>query len=218
MPYAAEISRANPTCFLFLVDQSGSMRHPFGSVQGKSKAQGVADAINRLVQNLVLKCAKLDGIRDYFYVSVIGYGKNVASAFTGPLAGRWLVPIGEIANNPLRIETRTRMLDDGAGNLVEQTIKLPVWIEAVSDGNATAGWATVISSMAMCCWCPPKGTARWLSNSLITTACGCRLWRTQDRANLATQPTNIRNGCGRAPTAWRSIGSRISSFTPRCVP
>ena len=25
MPYSAEISRSNPTCFLFLIDQSGSM-------------------------------------------------------------------------------------------------------------------------------------------------------------------------------------------------
>ena len=26
MPYTAEISRANPSCFLFLIDQSGSMQ------------------------------------------------------------------------------------------------------------------------------------------------------------------------------------------------
>jgi hypothetical protein len=65
MPYTAEISRTNPTSFLFLVDQSSSMLEPFGAQPHKQKAEGVADAINRLLQNLVLKCAKSEGIRDY---------------------------------------------------------------------------------------------------------------------------------------------------------
>ena len=81
MPYTAEISRTNPTCFLFLVDQSSSMLEPFGGNQESNKAEGVADAINRLLQNLVLKCAKSEGIRDYFHVGVIGYGGRVAPAF-----------------------------------------------------------------------------------------------------------------------------------------
>ena len=53
MPYTAEISRVNPTCFLFLIDQSGSMAERFGGEAGKTKAEGVADAINRLLQTLV---------------------------------------------------------------------------------------------------------------------------------------------------------------------
>src|SRR5580698_8500417 len=93
MPYTAEISRTNPTSFIFLVDQSGSMLEPFGAQPDKSKAEGVADAINRLLQNLVLKCAKADGIRDFFHVGIISYGGRVASAYGGGLAGQTLVPI-----------------------------------------------------------------------------------------------------------------------------
>ena len=49
MPYQAEISRANPSCFLFLIDQSGSMEDPFaGSDSKRRKADLLADAINRL--------------------------------------------------------------------------------------------------------------------------------------------------------------------------
>ncbi|MEM3342581.1 MAG: VWA domain-containing protein, partial [Thermoplasmata archaeon] len=97
MAYSAEISRANPSCFIFLIDQSGSMDEEFGTGSGKKKAEGVADAINRLLQNLSLKCAKAEGIRDYYYVSVIGYrctekGNTVGSAFSGPLAGKDLIP------------------------------------------------------------------------------------------------------------------------------
>ena len=59
MSYSAEISRSNPTCFLFLIDQSGSMEDSFGgSTVTGSKAVAVADAVNRLIQNLVLRCAK----------------------------------------------------------------------------------------------------------------------------------------------------------------
>jgi len=66
MSYSAEISRTNPSCFLFLVDQSGSMSDPFGDGEvPRKKADGVADATNRLLQNLVIKCAKEEGIRDY---------------------------------------------------------------------------------------------------------------------------------------------------------
>ena len=41
--YTAEISRANPSCFVFLIDQSGSMAEPIaGSVEGKRKCDSVA--------------------------------------------------------------------------------------------------------------------------------------------------------------------------------
>jgi hypothetical protein len=136
MPYTAEISRANPSCFLFLIDQSGSMQDPFGGGEStRKKADGVADAINRLLQNLVIKCAKSEGVRDYYHVGVIGYGARVGHAFIGALAGKELVPISDIANMPARIEERTKKTDDGAGGLVDQTIKFPIWFDAVADGG-----------------------------------------------------------------------------------
>lgn len=135
MPYSAEISRSNPTCFLFLVDQSASMLEPFGRQPEKTKAGGVADAINRLLQNLVLKCAKSDGIRDYFHIGLIGYGGRVVPGFGGALAAKPLVPIGQVANNPLRIEERSRLIDDGAGGIIEQAIKFPVWYEPRPTGK-----------------------------------------------------------------------------------
>ncbi|HEY8743319.1 MAG TPA: VWA domain-containing protein, partial [Chloroflexota bacterium] len=94
MPYVAEISRLHPTCLLFLIDQSGSMEDPFGgdavpdtgggagSGPG-SKAQSVADALNRLLSTLVIRATKAEGVRHYFDVGVIGYGRKVGSAFEG---------------------------------------------------------------------------------------------------------------------------------------
>ncbi len=135
MSYEAEISRVNPACLLFLVDQSGSMEDDWSGEPGKKKADGLATIINRLLQNLVLKCAKSEGIRDYYHVGVIGYGGNVGPAFSGELSGRDLVPISEIANAPARIEERTRKVDDGVGGLVDQTVKFPVWFDATASGG-----------------------------------------------------------------------------------
>jgi len=135
MPYTAEVSRSNPSCFLFLIDQSGSMEDPFGGEAGRTKAEGLADAINRLLQNLVIKCAKSEGVRDYFHVGVIGYAEKVGPALGGALAGRDLVPISELANLPARVEERQKKVEDGAGGLVEQTVKFPVWLDPVAKGG-----------------------------------------------------------------------------------
>lgn len=136
MPYSAEISRTNPSCFLFLIDQSGSMADPFGGGEGNlKKSDGVADIINRMLQNLVIKCAKEEGIRDYFHVGVLGYGAQVGPAFSGSLTGRQLVPISEIGNSPARVEQRNKQVPDGAGGLVEQAIRFPIWFEPVANGG-----------------------------------------------------------------------------------
>src|SRR5450759_1590201 len=136
MAYTAEISRTNPSCFLFLIDQSGSMDDPFGAGESqRKKADGVADAINRLLQNLVIKCAKSEGVRDYYYAGVLGYGSSVGPAFAGSLSGKGLTSISEIADNPARVDERTKRVDDGAGGILDQSVKFPIWFDAVARGG-----------------------------------------------------------------------------------
>jgi len=135
LPYTAEISRANPAAFVFLIDQSASMSDPFVGESPKTKAEGVADAINRLLRELSIKCAKEGDVRDYFHIGVIGYGARIAPAFGGELSGRELVPISEVANNPSRIDERRKKEDDGAGGLVERAVKFPVWFEPQAEGG-----------------------------------------------------------------------------------
>ncbi|GAA5038852.1 vWA domain-containing protein [Actinopolymorpha pittospori] len=135
MPYNAEISRNNPACFIFLVDQSASMSDPIGGEFPQKKADVVADAINRLLIELSVRCAKEEGVRDYFHVGVIGYGTTVGSAFAGDLAGRDLVPLSEVADNPARLEDRQKKVPDGAGGLVESTTKFAIWMEPTANGG-----------------------------------------------------------------------------------
>jgi hypothetical protein len=134
MPYSAEISRSNPTCFLFLVDQSKSMLGPIGG-QGKKKADAVADSLNRLLYTLVLRCVWGQAVLDRFHVGVIGYGRQVVPALGGALARRELVPVGELARNPLRVEQHVNKVDDGRGGQVEQAVRTPVWFEPAADGK-----------------------------------------------------------------------------------
>ena len=135
MTYSAEISRANPTCFLFLVDQSASMSRPFAATSGRTMAEGVADAVNRLLHTLVSRCAKGEYILDRYCMSVISYGADVGLGFSGELAGEVLRPVSAIGNHPLRVEERERLVEDGAGGLVKQSTKFPVWFEPRAEGR-----------------------------------------------------------------------------------
>ena len=137
MPYTAEINRSNPSCFLFLIDQSGSMQEPFPAAEGKKpKSEGLADAINRLIQNLVIKCAKSEGIRDYYEVGVLGYrGNEVNFAFGGHHAGKEILPISVLGKAQLRVEERIRKMDAGAGGINTQKIKFPIWFEPKAQGT-----------------------------------------------------------------------------------
>src|SRR2546422_4374520 len=77
MAYQAEISRKNPGCFLFLVDQSESMEDPFGGGEaGRRKAEELATILNKLIHNLCIRCSKSDSIYDYFHVGVLGYSED----------------------------------------------------------------------------------------------------------------------------------------------
>src|SRR4051812_5826040 len=131
MPYAAEISRANPACICLILDQSGSMSDQIAGGE-RRKSDFLADAVNRILESLSVRCAKGEEIRDYFDIIAIGYGAGVSSAFAGTLAGRDVVSISELANKPARVENRTKKVDDGAGGLVEQQVRFPVWIDPVA--------------------------------------------------------------------------------------
>ena len=150
--YSAEISRANPTCFVFLVDQSASMHDQIGSGQGQRKCDVVADALNRLLSELTIKCAKEEGVRDYFHVAVIGYGASVGPALAGALAGREVVPLSEVAASPARLETRTKKIPDGAGGLVDQEVKFPVWVDPVANNGTPMAAALTHAHSVVSSW------------------------------------------------------------------
>lgn len=152
MPYQAEISRGNPTAFLFLIDQSGSMDDPFG--KGRKKSEQTADVLNRTLANLIIRCTKSEGVRDYFDVGVIGYSsRGINNGFCGELANAIMHPISQIEAAPLKIEERIKKEDDGAGGILEKKIKFPVWFEPEAHGGTPMTEALLKASEEMAAWC-----------------------------------------------------------------
>ncbi|QSR89357.1 VWA domain-containing protein [Methylacidiphilum caldifontis] len=152
MAYTAEINRSNPTAFLFLIDQSGSMNDQMSSC--KSKAEQVADVLNRTLASLIIRCTKAEGVRDYFEIGVIGYGGNgVYNAFQGMLGSSVMHPISAIEKSPLRIEERKKKMDDGAGGIIEQSVKFPVWFEPHASGGTPMCLAITKAVEELVPWC-----------------------------------------------------------------
>jgi len=58
MPYQAPIQRTDPTVLMFLVDQSGSMGDRTAASE-KTKAQFVADVLNRTLMDLARAAPRL---------------------------------------------------------------------------------------------------------------------------------------------------------------
>jgi len=152
MSYTKEINRKNPTCFLFVIDQSGSMDETMSG--GSIKSEFVADVLNRTIAETIVRCTKADGVRDYFEIGVIGYGgDDVGSAFGGALSGRTLLPISEIESNPLRIDEREQDVDTGDDVLEQQLVKFPVWIDPQHDGGTPMREAMATIGEMVAKWC-----------------------------------------------------------------
>ena len=133
--YSAQITRANPTCIVLLVDQSGSMADPFSGDSTTKKADFVAEVVNHTLHDLVIRCTKTEEVRNYYHISIIGYGRNVGSAFGGPLGARNLVPISQVADYPLQVKSSYKRVPDGGGGWVEIPIRFPVWLYPNAEGK-----------------------------------------------------------------------------------
>jgi len=152
MAYSAEISRDNPTCLLFVIDQSGSMDEKMAT--SKRKADFVADVLNKTIYTLITNCTKADGVRNYFDIGVIGYGGNgVGAGLGGVLASNIIHPITALEKSPLRIENRTRLDDDVEGGVLERKIKFPVWFDATSSGGTPMCAALTKAAESIVGWC-----------------------------------------------------------------
>jgi hypothetical protein len=140
MAYSMEISRQNKALFVFLLDQSFSMEDPMANSTNR-KIDELTAAINAWLQNLSIACAKAEGFKDFFDIGIIGYGTDedsnpiIEPALIGPLAGRDIVTISEVAQNPARIDTVTAVMqDEETGELLEMPQQMPIWIDPVTRG------------------------------------------------------------------------------------
>src|SRR5262249_30316327 len=60
-----------------------------------------------------------------------------------------LLPISRVSDHPLRVETRTKLVPDGAGGTVEQTVKFPVWFDPEANGQTPMCEAVAAAALAV---------------------------------------------------------------------
>jgi hypothetical protein len=152
MPYTAEINRSNPTAFFFLIDQSASMNERMAG--GESKALFVAKVLNKTLGELVVRCTRMEGVRDYFEIGIIAYGQNmVRSGFSGVLSGYYLHTLSAMAKYPLRVEKGKERTRDPSGEVYEKREAFPVWFEPQCGGNTPMRKAFEQACRLMQEWC-----------------------------------------------------------------
>jgi hypothetical protein len=130
--YCARVTRNNPCAIVLLIDQSISMKEEFR--EGVSRAQVVADIVNDLFDSLTMKCQREGGIRDYFQILVIGYGKDVSVIWEGNLANKDWISVSELKENILNIETTQKPKLTHWGETIMETFNKKTWINACHNG------------------------------------------------------------------------------------
>jgi hypothetical protein len=141
MAIPAPIDRQHPGCFMFLLDQSQSMQDPIPGASGSQKAQVLADLINDLLLTVVSRCIKEkdEPPRYYYDIGIIGYGAQVQPLLGGPLGGRTLASVEEIANNVVRTVEGNEGLR-------------PIWFEAASSGRTPMCAALDMAGKTVAAW------------------------------------------------------------------
>jgi hypothetical protein len=126
---------------LFLLDQSFSMEEPLGNSSSR-KCDELVSAINGWLQNMAIRAAGEQGIKDWLDIGVFGYRTDpsanpiIESALQGPLAGRTIVSITEIGACPARIESRMQYFpDEETGQMIQVPCEAPVWVDPKAEGG-----------------------------------------------------------------------------------
>lgn len=141
--YENAFSISQPGLFIFLIDQSHAMADQFRD--GETIARNVARAINGWLQELVVNghYCSLGGMRNRLEIVVLGYWADddgntiIEPALIGPLAGRELVSISDVAASHARIDNVTAfMQDEDTGEMIEMPQHVPVWIDPFAKGKA----------------------------------------------------------------------------------
>ena len=157
MPYAADISRNTPGCFLFLIDQSGSMSGALGGQPGLRKMDAAADAVNRILSDICIRCSDGEEVRDYFHVGIIAYttddkgNPNVWSVLDETSLKKPFLTISEVAD-AADVEERQVKVPDDAGGLVSATQKFQVWLRPEAEWGTPMCGALSAASGALHDW------------------------------------------------------------------
>ncbi len=142
-PYDQKVSRETPACFVFLVDQSGSMGDAWGVDSSKTKADLVALYLNDNLNNLINISQKTEpDPRHYFDIAVIGYGKNSTHAeiiWEAPLDNEIFVSPAQLRNNPTGIAGEIEREVNVFGSMKKVITPISFWFRPVAKSLTPMG-------------------------------------------------------------------------------
>jgi hypothetical protein len=121
--YSELLSTSKPGLIIIMLDQSGSMGDSYA---GSTKAVFAADAVNKVIAEIIAACSSGEEVRDRCYVAVVGYGANINVIF--------LEKVSELAKNT-NIITKKKKVSDGAGGLVEVDEIMRVFVKPEKSGG-----------------------------------------------------------------------------------
>ena len=154
--YDAEINRKIPSAILIMIDQSASMGFENQIYKGEDStfAQIVADMVNEMLNELIGRCTKSEGVRDYFDICVLGYGgKNNKTAnilWEGNLKGKEWVNITELKKNAKYAKRTFAKKIRGKTKTTEMDV--PYWFKAVAKYNTPMGSAFDMAHQLISSW------------------------------------------------------------------
>lgn len=126
--YSARISSSNPTAFVILIDQSGSMQElTLFNNELMSKSQAVANSVNIMLSEFLNRSRREDGHRNYFDIAVLGYHGDQVNSLLGASRKVFKTP-QELAKFYHSVSTtqKERILPNGESTIA--TTKQRVWI------------------------------------------------------------------------------------------
>ena len=150
--YTHEITRRNRTAFLIAIDQSCSMQESvIVRSRRMTKAEAVAVITDRLIDELIMRARREEGVRNYYDIAVIGYGNDEVR----PLLGDTLdfVPVTVLAareagKRELQFEL---LLPSGERSMARETIT--EWIAPHATGSTPMYEALTAVASLVERWC-----------------------------------------------------------------
>lgn len=136
-----------PGLFVVLLDQGDTMFQPYNETN--SRIDVATEMVNRFIDCLIQKAYDGEAPKNFCFVSVIGYNRDVNYLCSG-----WL---RELAAKPLRYENIRKKILCGEGDIVEVDIQRPVWVEVAKRG----GVSNMLGAFQLA-----KGiTQKWIKNN-----------------------------------------------------
>jgi hypothetical protein len=154
-PYDTRISRERPACFVFLIDQSGSMSEKWGMDNTKTKAEIVAENVNNAINELINICQKSDPKPlHYFDVCVIGYGQNDEAQilWEGGLASKTFVSPADLKENPTGIQGEIEIERRTFKGVSTVKIPVPFWFSPKAKSFTPMGAAIDLCTKILNDW------------------------------------------------------------------